>query len=155
MLDQPDRDDLNDLAWTFVTARPNHPVRKTSDPFELPARLLQRITAREPERAQALADARLWLSVPVLYGIGLTVAIREPLDVARFAGWERSIANVAVDVTWCHDMSCQETEGLQIHLHRLAFEDGGWRVVQLLDERSRAELAAQIALFRQWRGTSV
>ncbi|MEZ4868412.1 MAG: hypothetical protein R3C14_44195 [Caldilineaceae bacterium] len=142
--------DLTALAWTWVTSNQGALHNAQLDQAVVPDAIVARVTVHEPYRTQALADAKLWMGIPMLFGIGLEVTVLEPLVVEHFDRWLKSIYGVRINVNWAYDMSGQQTEGFKTRLARVGFEDGGWRIIQVMEDAERTAMRAQMQLVTQW-----
>jgi hypothetical protein len=139
---------LQRLAEQWIRARPiMGPLPFV--PRDVPAELVGAITQRRPYRTQALADARIWLGMPTMTGIGLQVAVVEPVRIAPFEDWAESISPFPIKLRWSRTMDAGFTDEGTAVLHRIAFEDGQWRVVTFFNNTDRDELLALNAQFQK------
>jgi hypothetical protein len=101
--------------------------------------LLATITAVEPYRSQAIDDARWYLAMPKLAGIGLTYQIVDPVSIVRFEGWEASISPLQTLLRWSITMDSGFNDGAYEYLHRVAVEDDQWKIISIWDDALRNE----------------
>lgn len=150
MLSQTLKDDLAALAQMWVTSHPRIMPRNDEAPG-VPQQLLERITRREPYASRAIEDARLSLSIAIPHGIGLEVAVPEPLLSEPFEAWPQSLRDVQITAHWAHDMSGQQTESYNLHIARIGLEEGQWRIIVVMNDDERSLTIAQLDMFRAWR----
>jgi hypothetical protein len=86
----------------------------------VPEKLAATITRLQPYRDRVIDDARLWCSCLRPIGFGMEIEVNPSLEVSSFE-------------------SCQ----------RVAQEHGEWRIVQLWDDRTRAEVRDQYLMLHQ------
>ena len=126
------------LIELWMEARPiglagNHEPRAVSEA------LLATITTREPYRSQAIADAREYLAMPKLVGIGLIYEIVDPVAIVPFDMWDSSISRLTIKLLWSRTMDSGFTDYAYDQLDRVAVEDNRWKNVSVWDEASRKE----------------
>lgn len=151
-----DRTELRALAESWLSARPAglSPDRLLA-PVPIPGTLADTLTRSPDWRPRAEEDARSFLAAPRILQLGLEVHLEEPLACRPFEHWERCIAPLRVRTTGRDRMDAWQAlpTGQGFTWPRVAHEGGHWRIVQLLDEKTRRELARQRELLvRHARG---
>jgi hypothetical protein len=126
------------LIAAWMNARPIG-LSGSKAPREVPDALLATITSQEPYRSQVIADARQYLALPRMVGIGLIYEIVEPIASAPFEVWDSSISPLTIRLLWSRTMDSRFNEIAYEHMHRLALEDRQWKLVSLWDDALRKE----------------
>src|SRR5262245_48319125 len=134
----PSQDQLLALSALWLDARPMV-FAGSYEPRDVPDALLATITATEPYRSQAIDDARYYLAMPKLAGIGLTYQIVEPISIVRFEGWESSVSPLQILLLWSQAMESGFNDAAYEYLQRVAVEDDQWKIVSIWDDASRKE----------------
>jgi hypothetical protein len=109
------------------------------EPREIPDTLLATITNVEPYRSQAIVDARAYLALPKMVGIGLIYEIVDPVSIAPFDRWDTSISPLTIKLRWSQTMYSGFTDYSQEQLHRVAVEDDQWKIISVWDDALRKE----------------
>ena len=105
----------------------------------IPDSLLPTITAVEPYRTQATAQAGQWLNTlwPILFGP--EILLPDNLPMVPFARWQHTISPVSFKVWWTRDMAGHENEVASGVIHRAAVENGQWRIVYFVPPLAEAD----------------
>ncbi len=136
MTPSPHTPALQRLADRWIRARPIvGPLLFV--PRDVPAELLDVITQCQPHREQALADARIWLGMPTMTGIGLQVDVVEPIHIAPFDDWGESISPFPMKLRWSRTMDAGFTDESTAVIERIAYEDGQWRIISFFNDADR------------------
>ena len=138
------------LIGLWIEARP-FIVASSADTGALPPRIVATITAREPDRSQALQDARTFLALPKPIGLGLTYAIPDSIVVAPFETWPESISPLRVKLLWSETMSAGFTDYAYESFHRVGREEGRWKMIHLWDDVARTDSLRTLDLLRQFK----
>jgi len=133
---------LQDLIETWMRSKPLF----TPNPFEIverdvPPHLAASITRYEPYRVQALADARIFLGIPLMAGIGLEFEIPEPIEMVPFAQWAQTISPLRIRLTWMRTMAGDIIDTSESTIARVGREAGEWRIISFFDEADRQAMA--------------
>ena len=148
-----DRTAIVELAMRWLRRRPFGDFTKLAGDDYLtavPDDLLPTITHYEPYRQQALTDAQLYLSFPAETGIGLEVAIVEPITFVSFDHWRRSLSPLQLHLSWMRTMVGDVIDTRTEQFHRLVFEDGEWKIAAFWREVERTANLALIEQIKAW-----
>lgn len=115
---------------------------------EIPQSLMHTITNKEPYRSQVVADARMFLSIPLLFGIGAYIEISKPVDSIPFHDWQQTISPLKAILHWSRTMSGDNSEYHDIEMNRVAFEDDQWKIVRIWDDKGREQTIQAIEMIR-------
>lgn len=134
---------IQDLIETWMRAKP----LSMPNPFEIverdvPPHLAASITRHEPRRTQALADARIFLGIPLMAGIGLEFEIPEPIEMVPFGQWAQTVSPLRIRLTWMRTMAGDIIDSSQTTIACVGREDGEWRIISFFDEADRQAMAA-------------
>jgi hypothetical protein len=117
----------------------------SDDPLTaVPPELLRTITRHEPYRQQALSDAQLYLSFPTETGLGLEIDLVEPLTLAPFDPWSRSLSPLQFHLSWMRTMTGDVIDRRTEQFHRVVWEDGAWKIAAFWSDEERAVNLAAI-----------
>lgn len=137
-------DGVRNLAAAWCLARPlTADLESLQTPPPLPQELARTLTCRQPWRAQLEKDARMWLALPQPVALGTEMHVQAANPVSIFECWQESIGPLELRLEGRDRMDAWQAEPvLWRHVwQRVALEHGEWRLVQLLDDRDRAELS--------------
>jgi hypothetical protein len=126
------------LIAAWMDARPIG-LSGPQTPRDVPDALLATITSVEPYRSETIADARQYLALPRMIGIGLIYEIVEPVATAPFDLWDISISPLTIRLLWSRTMDSGFNELAYEHIHRVALEDQQWKIVSLWDDALRKQ----------------
>jgi hypothetical protein len=126
------------MITTWMNARPLG-LAGPHAPREIPADLLATITSAEPYRTQVIADAREYLALPRMVGVGLIYELVEPLDGEPFEQWDTTISPLTIRLLWSRTMDSGFNEQAYEYVHRVGLEAGQWKIVSLWDATLRKQ----------------
>lgn len=106
---------------------------------EIPPTLMRTVTNREPYRSHVIADAKLLLNIPFLYGIGTNIEIIKPLVIAPLHDWTQAISPLKAIIHWSLTMSGDNSEGRHFEINRIVFEDDRWKIACMWNDEDRAQ----------------
>lgn len=128
-----ERAELIELVQQWICARVEGAEQTVPESLEAT------VTRRKPWRAATLDDARYFLALPRLYGIGMQILIRTELFSAPFADWPASVAPLDFRVEWKRDMPGTAFDSFDGSFARVGLEDGCWRLVTIWEEPEREQ----------------
>jgi hypothetical protein len=136
------------LITLWMNARPIG-FAGSREPREIPDALLATITNIEPYRSQAIVDARAYLALPKMVGIGLIYEIVEPVSIVPFDRWDTSISPLKIKLLWSRTMDSGFTDYSHEHLHRVALEGDRWKIISVWDDALRKESSMFLEYLRK------
>jgi hypothetical protein len=83
----------------------------------------------------------------------LTYDLPSPIVVAPFDLWSESISPLRVKLLWSETMSAGFTDYAYETFHRVALEDGCWKMIHLWDDVARTESLRMLDLLRQFKSS--
>ncbi len=133
-------------AWLDAHLRGREALLRGDDVDAQIAGVVPLLTTREPWRASALADARLFVRTFVPFGSGLHVVARPTDAYEAFEPWSRAVHPFEYVLRHSATMDAPRFEETSMRIDRIAEEGGEWRVVSIFDAagRARAEMEAQL-----------
>ena len=137
------------LIAAWMGARPLG-LAGAQGPRDVPEALLATITSVEPYRSQTLADAREYLALPRMVGIGLVYELVEPQAHGPFELWDISISPLTIRLLWSRTMDSGFNELAYEHIHRVALEDQQWKIVSLWDDALRQQSLQYLEQLRRF-----
>lgn len=120
-----------------------------SHPAQIPHSLMNTITNKEPYRSQVVADAKIFLRIPVLHGIGMNIEIRTPIHTIPFRDWQQTICPLKAVIRWSRTMSGDNSEYQDIEIHRVVLEDDQWKIARIWDDKGRKQTMEDIEMIRE------
>ena len=143
---------LIELVKLWVINRPFGSIFDIkSSNIDVPKNLLNTITNQEPYRKQVLQDAQIYLSIPIMYGIGMEIKILSSVKTTPFAYWEQTISPLETRVSWSQTMSGDYTDFFDISFDRVVFEKNIWKLASIWDDKTRKETLKQITLLKEFK----
>ncbi len=133
--------------WAFRVGRENSAVTLLEDP-PLPVWLLESITIYEPFRAQAIADAKLYWSIPLPFGFGMELFFPKSFEIASFQNWHESIHEFSAEMEYCERMDGMNCSRYAVTLERLGRESGAWRLIEIFNEKEREQTQKMFRFFK-------
>ena len=144
---------LEELVMLWVVQRPQGIIFNADfenlGSTEIPSPLISTVTSKEPYLSQVLADAKIYLRCPALFGLGRNIELKEPLEVVPFHGWGRTISPLKFRVRWSATMGGDNSEYVDDEINRVAFEGDRWKIVSMWDERTREDTLKFIEWLRK------
>ena len=144
-------------AWVEAFFHARHAEHEQRAEADVLAPFLPLVTGREPHRAQALDEVRLFVASYLPTLLGCEVRVFDPPPKEAFGSWAETLHPLGFELSGALTMDGVERDGIRIAIARIGREDGVWRVIQVFDEASgaRATLEAQLrAVVRAPQGRS-
>lgn len=138
------------LVWEWFTRRPMSAKISPSfaTPVEVPDDLLAGITSVEPYRSRVVEDARQYLAIPHMTGIGLTIGAENPTE-APFGEWERAVSPFTFWARWYLHMDGRGVESREEEWDLVVFEDGRWKIASLWTDATRDRTRGEMDMIRK------
>lgn len=125
--------------WAFRRGREASATAFLENP-RLPETLLTNITAAEPFRSRAVADAKIVWSMPFAIGFGMELFFPETISVESFQSWRETVRNFTAQMEYCDRMDGTDCTRYDVRLERIGREDGEWRIIEIFDRDGREKM---------------
>ena len=140
MFETPDENLKTLLSdWAFRRGREASVTDFLENP-KLPETCLAQITGVEPFRAQAIADAKIYYSMPHGLGFGMELVFPDAVEIVSFQSWRETIHQFTAQMEYCERMDGTDCVRYDVKLERIGRENGAWRIIEVFDAAKRAEM---------------